>query len=265
MLFCASLAFSFVSDDFGVGTIVKDYHCDLRSVENYRPITISPVISKLFELLLVNKFACFLESDDLQFGFKKGMSCSHALFLLRQTVDYFTNHGSNVYLASLDASKAFDRVNHVKLYTILNNSKVPKVFIRIIINWYSKLLVNVKWNNVYSDIFPILSGVRQGGILSPLLFNYYVNIIIARLRVSDCGCRLHDYYVGCIMYADDLILISASISHLQEMLDICTFTGNELGIKFNGLKSKCILIGSPLTVNKPSLTLENHVIEWTDR
>src|SRR3989442_5229104 len=70
LLFNVILKFSYVSDDFGVGVIVpivKDYPGDLSSVDNYRPITISPVISKLLELLFVNKFPCFLHSDELQF------------------------------------------------------------------------------------------------------------------------------------------------------------------------------------------------------
>ena len=205
------------------------------------------------------------ETDDLQLGFKKGLSCSHALFLLRQTVDYFTSHGSNIFLTSLDASRAFDRVNHFKLFTILNKSKVPKVFIRIVISWYCKLSVNVKWNNCLSDLFPSHSGVRQGGILSPLLFNCYVNVLITRLRESDLGCKLHNYYVRCTMYADDLILISASILNLQCMLDICTITGNELGIKFNSAKSNCIHIGASTFNVLPDLLIDNQIIVWSNK
>ena len=66
-------------------------------------------------------------SDDLQYGFKKNSSCSHALFVLTQCVEYFTTHGSNVYLASLDATKAFDRVHHVKLFQKLMDKGLPGV------------------------------------------------------------------------------------------------------------------------------------------
>ena len=66
------------------------------------------------------------------------------------------------------------------------------------------------------------------------------------------------------MYADDLILISASVMHLQKMLDICSLSGAELGSKFNGLKSNCILIGSPIIKNNLSLLLDNQVIGWTE-
>ena len=86
------------------------------AANNYRPITLSPIVSKIFEYCLLHKYGHFLTSDDLQYGFKKNSSCAHALFVLTQCMEYFTTHGSNVYLASLDATKAFDRVHHVKLF-----------------------------------------------------------------------------------------------------------------------------------------------------
>jgi hypothetical protein len=122
------LKHSTVPDAFHVGVVVpiiKDKLGNTSDTDNYRPITLSPMISKLFEAVLLDIFSTFFLTDDLQFGFKKGLSCSSAIFTLRQTVDYFTSRGSNVYLASLDASKAFDRVNHFKLYTCLINAGLP--------------------------------------------------------------------------------------------------------------------------------------------
>jgi len=80
----------------------------------------------------------------------------------------------------------------------------------------------------------IVSGVRQGGLLSPLLFNVYVDVMISSLRELGCGCHLkNNVFVGCVMYADDLLLISVSLIDLQKMLDECTSVGFKLGIKFN--------------------------------
>ena len=96
----------FVPNDFGKGIIfplVKDVMQNVNSADNYRAITVSPLVSKLFEYCILNRFEYLLTSDDLQFGFKRNSSCSHAIFLLSQTIDYFINHGSNVYMASLDA------------------------------------------------------------------------------------------------------------------------------------------------------------------
>ena len=80
----------------------------------------------------------------------------------------------------------------------------------------------------YSCPLFVYSGVRQGGILSPLLFNVYVDGILTALRDSKYGCHLRNVYLGCIMYADDLLLLLASVSELQLMLDTCGAVGNQL-------------------------------------
>ena len=139
-LFTMMLSHSFVPDAFGMGIvipIIKDKCGDVSSVDNYRPITLSPVISKVFESLLLLKYSEHLRTDDLQFGFKKGIGCSNAIFALRQVIEYFNDRGSNIYIASLDASKAFDRVNHFKLFAILIKMGLPPNFVNIVVNWYS--------------------------------------------------------------------------------------------------------------------------------
>jgi len=104
----------------------------------YRPITASPVFSKLFEYSTLHKYNDTLSSDSLQYGFKKQHSCSRVFFGLNQVVNYFSVHGSSVYLASSGASKAFDRVNHVKLFKMLILKGLPANVIRIMIDWYGK-------------------------------------------------------------------------------------------------------------------------------
>ena len=61
----------------------------------------------------------FLVCDELQFGFKKGVGCSEAIFTLRANIDYFKDRGSSVFVAALDISKAFATVSHYKLYCFL--------------------------------------------------------------------------------------------------------------------------------------------------
>ena len=68
-------------------------------------------------------------------------------------------------------------------------------------------------------VFKVLSGVRQGGILSLILFNMYVDDLIEALKANGDGCDVRKCYIGCIMYADDLLLLSPSVTGLQRMLD----------------------------------------------
>lgn len=268
ILFSKIMSHGYVPDDFGRGLIlpiVKNRLADLNATDNYRPITLSPVISKVFEMVMVSKFSNKLYTDKLQFGFKRDVGCNTALFVLHQVVSYFNDRGSNVYISSLDATKAFDRVNHFMLFSTLIKRGLPLCFIRMIVNWYSKLFVQVKWESSISSRLLVLSGVRQGGILSPLLFNVYVDCIISKLRESKLGCSIKHVYVGCIMYADDLLLISSSIFELQCMLNVCGDLGHRLGIIFNGSKSSCLMIG-PSTLYQPgNMFINGSDIMWDNK
>ena len=77
-------------------------------------------------------------SNQLQFGFKKKSNCSQAIFVLTQVIDYFVKRKSNVFVASLDATKAFDRVNHVKLFSKLIDRGLSGKLVKLIIDWYGK-------------------------------------------------------------------------------------------------------------------------------
>jgi hypothetical protein len=267
-LFTMIFSHSYVPDEFGFGVIipiVKDKCGNLSSIDNYRPITLSPVISKLFEAFLMDKYCKYMRTDDLQFGFKTGIGCSNAIFALRQAIEYFNNRSSNVYMASLDASKAFDRVNHFKLFSTLIRNGLPWCFVNVIVNWYSKLSVVVRWNGCDSSKLSVLSGVRQGGLLSPILFSLYVNCMISRLRDHGYGCHIGSLYIGCIMYADDLLLLSGSVINLQKMLDCCGVVGQEIGMNFNCKKSHCMVIG-PVKMQSPSpMNINGNIIQWTDK
>jgi hypothetical protein len=138
-------------------------------------------------------------TDDLQFDFKKNRGCPSSIFTLRQLVNYYNERGNNVYIASLDAAKAFDRVNHFKLFSTLLNKSLPFWFVDIIAKWYLKLSVVVRWNGFNSGVFRILSGVRQGGLLSPPFFNVYIDSVINRLRTSSLGCYYYISYLDIVI------------------------------------------------------------------
>ena len=105
---------------------MKEKTVDANSLNNYQGITLIPVISKLFEILLLEYFENVLLTDDLQFGFKKGLGCSNAIFTLNETIEYFRDRGSTIYAAALGISRAFDCVNHHKLFTSLIRAGLPK-------------------------------------------------------------------------------------------------------------------------------------------
>ena len=84
--------------------------------------------------------------------------------------------------------------------------------------WYTNQKVCVRWGNVYSDYFGVSNGVRQGGILSPFLFNLYMNDLSDRLNKLKIRCCINGIVVNHIMYADDLVLIAPSVAGMNKIV-----------------------------------------------
>jgi retron-type reverse transcriptase len=87
----------------------------------------------------------------------------------------------------------------------------------------------------------VLNGTRQGSVISPTLFNVFVNLFIVQLRKLNAGCVVRSLYIGCLLYADDIIILCPSIKGLQCMLNNCAITADAFSLTFS--KSVCLAIG----------------------
>ena len=176
-LFNIMLYIGVVPDEFGIGVttpIPKFKGCKKSvSADDYRGITICPVISKIFERCII-RYIDF-ETSNRQFGFKKKVGCINSLHKLRKVINYFNNKKSTVNLGVIDLKKAFDKCNSFGILCMLQRKTVNVCIINILENWFAKNSTTVKWNNVTSDRVPLLSGVKQGGVLSPVLFTLFVD------------------------------------------------------------------------------------------
>ena len=102
--------------------------------------------------------------------------------------------------------KAFDCVNHGKHFQCLLECNVPLSMLRMLFHWYTNQLFCIKWGSSVSKSFVTCNGVRQGGILSSLLFNIYVDRISASLNKVYVGCLFNGKVINHLIYADDIVL-----------------------------------------------------------
>ena len=244
--------------------IIKDYQGNHGDSSNYRGITISPIVSKIFEHVLKIVFSEHLTTSSYQYGFKKGSSTIHALYCLKQTIEYYVNNGSKVYCSFLDASKAFDRLVHAGLFIKLMKRKIPLNFLAILITWHNGLWCRVRWDDHVSDWFPIMAGVRQGGVLSPDLYGIYVDDLILILIASGVGCHYIRTFAAALFYADDMAVLAPSLKGLQKLLDLCSLYCNEWDIRLNSKKTKNLFFGCK-SAPSHSVTLDNDFIPWESK
>ena len=249
LVFNAFIRHSFLPASFmpvKILPIVKNATGDISSSKNYRPVAIATVCSKLFEMAILDKVDAIRDIPvDNQFGFRKGSSTDQCVFLLKERIRRYVRLEGMVYCCFLDASKAFDRVCHDTLFLQLINYGIPACIVRILRFWYSEQVMYISWNGFVSGGFSTRNGVRQGGILSPGLFNLYVNFISDKLNQLDIGCSLNSVCINHLVYADDLCLVSPSLSGLRDLLLVCETAGDYLSIKFNAEKTVCMRFGPP--------------------
>ena len=108
-----------------------------------------------------------------------------------------------MFVACLDASKAFDKINHNILFQRLKDNNIHLYIINLLNYWYRNQRIYIKWCNNSSNSFPVSRGVRQGSILSPLLFNLYTNPMITKLNEIHSGYCLNGNIINNLCYADD--------------------------------------------------------------
>jgi hypothetical protein len=120
----------------------------------------------------------------------------------------------------------------------------------------------VKWNGSVSQCFDIKSGVQQGSLLGPRLYNLIMDKLLLMLENSGLGCHIAGLFMGAVAYADDLIVLSASVRHLQMILNMCVDFGKGCDLVFNCDKSKCGAVGKPMLLQPAQIFLGDQLLQW---
>ena len=246
LLLNCMLSHGFVPSGLLISTLIpipKNKKKSINSSDNYRAIALSSIIGKVLDNIILTNYSYALCSSDMQCGFKPKHSTVQCMFVLKEVVNYYQTNGSSVYVSLLDASKAFDRVNYIKLFEVLLSKGLCPLIARLLAYMYTNQSIRVKWNAYTSNHESVTNGVKQGGVLSPVLFAVYIDVLLGQLSKLGIGCHIGHKFTGAIAYADDIALLAPSLSALKYMINICQQFSERFDVLFNQSKSKLIVFG----------------------
>ena len=219
------------------------------SVDNYRSISLLNVLSKIYNTIINKRLSKFCDENDIipeaQAGFRKGYSTTDNIFTLQSLVQkYLTKQRGRFYTLFVDFSKAFDCVNRSKLLYLLLSKGIHGKMFSTLQGMYKRVMASVCVGDKITEYFDCMSGVRQGCVLSPLLFSIFLSEL--QTELVQCGAQGIDILgdplgVFLLMYADDIAIVSDSVLDLQKKINCLEEYCRKWGLKVNMDKTKVVV------------------------
>ena len=229
--------------DWQTGVIIPIFKKgDRKQCTNYRGISLLSLPGKVYAKCLERKCREIVESklEDGQCGFRPGRSTTDQIFTLKQIFEKSWEYGKDLFACFVDLEKAYDRVPRDKLWKVLQEYGVDGQLLRAIKSFYCRPEVCVRVNGKQSKPFPIVGvGLRQGCVLSPLLFIVYMNWIDKYSQADECA-TIGNCKISRLLFADDLVLLSSTESGLQRALNSFAHACNTAGMKISTAKTEVL-------------------------
>lgn len=223
---------------------------DTNIPDNYRGISLLSILSKVFTHILNVRLMEWAEQNGMiceaQAGFRKGRSTTDHIFTLNAMIEKHLLRNTKLYVAFIDFKKAYDTVNRSVLWSVLLRAGIQGKMFKMIQGMYSsvKACVLCGSSNGTSSFFDCLQGLKQGCIISPILFSLLINELANELILNGKhGICLSsgDAELFLLLFADDLTLLSSTVVGLQHQLNILQKETDRLHLTVNLEKSKIIV------------------------
>ena len=209
---------------------------------DHRTIALISHASKIILRILLQRTQKIAEEQfaEVQMGFRKTVGTRDQIFNLRIIMEKAREFNIPLYLTFIDYKKAFDSVRHSKLWAVLTGMGVSSSIVNILRKLYSGQQAAVRVEGELTEWFSIKKGVRQGCLMSPMLFNFYSEEVMRQAvdELTGTGITISGQVFNNLRYADDIVLIATSPAGLQSLLNEVDKVSGEFQLEINSRKTK---------------------------
>ena len=234
---------------------------------NYRGITLLSVPGKVLAHLLLSRIRGHLLEHQRpeQSGFTPGKSTTDRILALRVLMERRREFRQGFFAAYVDLKKAFDSVHREALWDLLRFRGVPAGILGLLVALHSGTESAVKWGGGVSSFFPVNSGVRQGCVLAPSLFNTCMDWVLGgAVGRSRCGADIGNTRITDLDFADDAVIFAESLEVLVLALEALHEEAKPLGLKVSWIKTKIQVFGNLLDEAARSVRVCGENVEILD-
>lgn len=244
---------------------------DKMNPNNYRGICVTSILGNIFCNIIKTRILTFLQNKNTlcksQIGFLPEFRTTDHIYTLHTLIEQYvqkTNKGK-LYACFVDFQKAFDSIWHEGMLIKILESDIRGNVYTIIKDIYKQNKCCIKINNSRTEFFKQSRGVRQGCSLSPILFNIFINELAKEIDCSTGpGLILDNTNIKCLLFADDMVLLSPSKVGLQENLNILDTYSHNWALPINADKTKIMIFQKkPRTSKEDNFKIGQKAIKVT--
>ena len=247
---------------------------DVHECGNSRGISLLSVVGKVYGRVLINRIRDRTESviAEVQGGFRRGRGCADQTFIVRQICEKYSAKGKDVYFAFLDLEKAYDRVDREAMWKMLRIYGVGGRLLRAVQSMYAGSKACVRVGSEMSEWFSVRVGLRQGCVMSPWLFNLYIDGVVREVnaRVFGRGLKLIDndkneWELNQLLFADDTVVVADSEEKLCQLVSEFGRVCKRRKLRVNVGKSKVMRCTRSEDSPRLNVLLDGEVLEQVDQ
>ena len=251
-----------IPHDWDKGLIIKiPKKGNHQNCDNWRGITLLSIPSKVFCRIMIGRIDSAVDQTlrEEQAGFRRERGCTDQIFALKNIIEQCLEWNAPLYINFIDFRKAFDSLHRDTLWKIARSYGIPPKMVSLMGLFYRHFECSVLVNGIPSEWFTVESGVRQGCIMSPILFLMAIDWVMRKTTANrprgiqwTLFSQLED-----LDFADDLAVLSSTLTHLQEKTDILSKFAEQTGLNINTAKTQVMCFNAtpsaPVTVNGHTL------------